>query len=309
MKIVFCSNAGPAQPWVDGLAAALPGAEVWHWDANAAPRPADYAVVWSPPSQFFAAQPGLKAIFNIGAGVDGVLRVENFPRGVPVIRLNDAGMAVQMAEYVIHALVRHARRFDVYEAHACADEWRQMRPIDRAAYPVGVMGLGAIGARVAQAVAALEYPVYGWSRSRKTLAGVACMAGTEQLDAFLRSVRVLVCVLPLTPETENILNRRSLALLRPHGYVINVARGRHVVEEDLLALIEDGTLAGATLDVFRTEPLPPAHPFWRNPNITITPHIAAITLRNESIAQIAAKLAAMERGETVEGRVELARGY
>ena len=309
MKIVYCSSAGAAQPWIEGLAGALPGAEVWAWDAQAEARSADYAVVWSPPAAFFASQPALKAIFNIGAGVDGVLSAGAFPPDVPVVRLNDAGMAVQMAEYVIHALVSHARRFDVYEAHACADEWRPMQPIERAAFPVGVMGLGSIGARVARAVAALDYPVYGWSRSPKSIDGISCMSGAAQLDTFLRAVRVLVCVLPLTPATENILDRRNLMLLRPHGYVINVARGRHLVEEDLLALIQDGTLAGATLDVFREEPLRPDHPFWRNPNITITPHIAAITLRDESIAQIVAKLAALQRGDAVDGCVELARGY
>jgi glyoxylate/hydroxypyruvate reductase A len=139
--------------------------------------------------------------------------------------------------------------------------------------------------------------------------GVQCFAGHDQLDAFLQASRVLVCLLPLTTETRDILNLQHLSLLRPRGYVINVARGAHMVDDDLLALLDSGHLAGATLDVFRTEPLPPTHPFWNHPKITLTPHTSARTLRSESIAQIAGKIAALQRGETVAGMVDAERGY
>ncbi|HNW02156.1 MAG TPA: NAD(P)-dependent oxidoreductase, partial [Burkholderiaceae bacterium] len=163
--------------------------------------------------------------------------------------------------------------------------------------------------RVAKALASFEFPVNGWSRSVKVIEGVRCFTGREQLDAFLAATRVLVCLLPLTPDTRDIMRLGTLARLKPGGYVINVARGAHLVDEDLITLIDRGHLSGATLDVFRTEPLPQGHPFWHHPKITVTPHTSARTLRDESIAQIVAKIQAMERGEPVAGIVEPGRGY
>lgn len=309
MKIIFYSPEKNPQRWLDELAVALPDATVWAWTPACAARQADYLVVWSPPAELFASQRQLKAVFNIGAGVDGVMKLANLPAGVPIIRLNDAGMAVQMAEYVCHALIRHARGFDAYDAQGRAREWKQQRPIERAQFPVGIMGLGAIGARVAHAVAAFDYPTFGWSRSMKSLQGVTTFAGNGALAEFLALVRVLVCVLPLTRETASILNVGTLSKLMANGYLINVGRGKHLVEEDLLKMLANGHLAGATLDVFEDEPLPAQHPFWIHPKITITPHISATTLRAQSIVQIAQKIVALERGELIAGIVETARGY
>ena len=309
MKIIFYSPENNSQPWLDELAFALPGAEVWAWTPACAARQADYAVLWGPPLELFASQHQLKAVFNIGAGVDGVMKLPNLPPGVPIVRLNDAGMGVQMAEYVCHALIRYARGFDAYAVQAKNREWKRQSPIHRGAFPVGVMGLGDIGARVAHAVAAFEYPTCGWSRSVKSLSGITTFAGSGGLDKFLRQVRVLVCALPLTLETEGILNVATLSKLQPNGYLINVARGKHLVENDLLTMLDNGHLAGATLDVFREEPLPISHAFWSHPKITITPHISAITLRGESIVQIAQKILALERGAAIEGVVQTARGY
>lgn len=287
----------------------LPGADVWLWTPECVERQADYAVLWAPPSQLFDSQHQLKAVFNIGAGVDALMRLPNLPRAVPIVRLNDTGMAVQMAEYVCHTLIRHTRGFDAYEASARNHDWKRQRPIDRTVFPVGVMGLGDIGARVAHAIASFDYPTYGWSRSVKSLDGITTFADSDKLDEFLRCVRVLVCALPLTPETEGILNVETLSKLKPNAYLINVARGKHLVENDLLTMLENGALAGATLDVFREEPLPATHAFWTHPKITITPHISAITLRQESIAQIAGKILALLRGEAIAGVVEIARNY
>jgi glyoxylate/hydroxypyruvate reductase A len=171
------------------------------------------------------------------------------------------------------------------------------------------MGLGVLGSRVAQALRVFEFPVNGWSRSPKALDGVRGFSGREGFKDFLAASRVLVCLLPLTPDTRDIMNRDSLSRLQAGGYVINVARGAHLVEDDLLTLLDSGHLAGATLDVFRTEPLPVGHPFWTHPKITVTPHTSARTLRSESIAQIAGKIAALQRGEPVAGVVEPSRGY
>lgn len=306
MRITVCCTDTKTAPWIEGLHAALPGSTVEEWRPGAAP--ADHAVVWAPPQQFLDEQQGLKGIFNIGAGVDALMKLR-LPARALVVRLDDAGMSVQMAEFVCHALIRHFRELDGYDRDAAQGKWGFRKPRSRADYTVGVLGLGVLGQRVAQAVSAFEFPVRGWSRGAKDVPGVECFAGEAQFDAFLRGTRVLVNLLPLTPETENILDRRTLGSLLPGAYVINVARGAHLVDADLLALLDEGHLAGAALDVFRTEPLPADHPFWKHPKVTVTPHTSARTLRDESIAQIARKIRALERGEPIAGVVDRQRGY
>ena len=283
MRIALYGADGPAEWWIEGFRALWPDADVAHWVPGSAP--ADYAVVWAPPQAFFDEQPGLKAVFNLGAGVDALLKLRMPPQTL-VVRLDDAGMAVQMGEYVCHAVVRHFRALDAYEADTRAGRWTQRPTRARADFPVNV-----------------------WSRQPKALDGVRCFAGASQLDDFLAASKGLVCLLPLTVDTQNILNQQTLSRLQRGGYVVNVARGAHLVDADLLALLDSGHLAGATLDVFRNEPLPAAHPFWTHPKITITPHTSARTLREESLAQIAGKLQALLRGEPVAGVVERERGY
>ena len=306
MRISFCCTDTPPEPWLHDLRAALPLADIRTWQAGA--PPADYAIVWRPPQAFFDDQPQLKAAFNIGAGVDALLRLHVAPT-TQLIRLDDAGMGAQMAEYVCHALIRHYRQFAGYDAQQAQALWQQREVPPRAAMPVGIMGLGVLGQRVARAVAQFDFPVNGWSRTAKEVPGVRCFHGAEGLHAFLAASQVLVSVLPATPETQNLLNRQTLSRLQPGGYLSKVARGSQVVEADLLALLTEGHLAGAALDVFQTEPLPPAHPFWQHPQITITPHTAALTNRAESVAQIVGKMAALERGQTVAGLVDRQRGY
>ncbi len=306
MKIYFCCTDFKAEPWLAALRTALPQAQIEVW-APGAP-PGDYAVVWAPPQAFLDEQPQLKALFNLGAGVDALTQLR-LPAATKLVRLDDAGMSVQMAEYVAHALIRHFREFDGYAADVANGKWSFRKPRLREDFPVGIMGLGVLGQRVARAVQAFEFPVVGWSRSPRQVHGVRAYAGAEQFHEFLAETRMMVCLLPLTAETEGILNRDTLSRLRPGGYLINVARGGHLVEEDLIPLLDGGQLAGATLDVFRQEPLPAGHPFWRHPKITITPHTAARTLRDESVAQIATKIARLERGESIAGIVDPSKGY
>ncbi len=306
MKIYFCCTDFKAEPWLAALRTALPQAEIEVWAPGAGP--ADYAVVWAPPQQFLDEQPQTKALFNIGAGVDALTQLR-LPAKTKLVRLDDAGMSVQMAEYVVHALIRHFREFDVYATDVASGKWSFRKPRLREDFPVGIMGLGVLGQRVVRAVQQFEFPVRGWSRSPKELPGVRCYAGEAQFAEFLAETRVLVCLLPLTEETRGIMRRETLSLLQPGGYVINVARGAHLVEEDLIPLIDSGHLAGAALDVFRQEPLPAGHPFWRHPKITMTPHTAARTLRDESVAQIAQKIQRLERGEPIAGVVDHHKGY
>lgn len=309
MKILFCCTDAKPDPWLAGLRAAFPADSVELWVPGA--EAADYAVVWAPPQQFFDEQPQLKALFNIGAGVDALMKLR-LPPQARVVRLDDAGMSVQMAEYVSHAVIRHFREFDAYEADIQQGRWSYRKPQLRADFPVGVMGLGTLGERVARTLTQFDFPVRGWSRSAKTVEGVTCFSGEAGFQDFLAETRILVCLLPLTPETQNVMNRQTLSRLLPGAYVINVARGAHLVDEDLIALIDSGHLAGATLDVFRTEPLPAAHAFWQHPNITITPHTSARTLREESIAQIAGKIVALQNGQPIAslaGVVDPKRGY
>lgn len=272
---------------------------------------ADYAVVWAPPQTFFDEQPQLKAVFNIGAGVDALMKLR-LPEGVPIVRLDDAGMSVQMSEYVCHAVIRHFREFDAYEADVAEGKWSYRKPRLRSDFPVGVMGLGVLGERVALALAQFDFPVFGWSRTAKTIDGVQTYFGDDGFANFLAATRVLVCLLPLTSSTENILRTENLRRLLPGAYVINVARGGHLVDEDLIALIDAGHVAGAILDVFRQEPLPASHPFWQHPKITVTPHTSARTLRAESIAQIAKKIQALQAGSaiaSIAGVVDMKKGY
>ena len=309
MRILFHDLTVDPQAWLSHLRQAFPQADVALWQPGA-PQ-ADYALVWAPPQQLLDEQTQLKALFHIAAGVDALLKLR-LPVGVPVFRLDDAGMAVQMAEYVCHAVIRHFRELDKVEADARVGIWQQRQPRLRAEFSVGVLGLGVLGQRVLKALEAFEFPLCGWSRTPRHLNGVQTFAGPQELPGFLAASRVLVNLLPLTPETENLLNTQTLGQLQPGGYLINVARGRHLVDEDLLALLDSGHLAGATLDVFRQEPLPAEHAFWRHPRIKVTPHTSARTLREDSLEQIVAKMAALEAGaapQSMGGLVRPQVGY
>lgn len=306
LRIAYCAPGSRADPWLAALRAALPGADVFDWAPGT--RAADHAVVWAPPQAFADEQPTLRAVWNLGAGADALLRIR-WPEGLPLVRLEDAGMASQMIEYVLHTLLRHYRGFEAYERDGREGRWVPRRPPRHADWPVGVLGLGVLGAAVAQAVARQGFPVQGWSRTPRTLDGVTCHAGDDGLVDFLAATRVLVALLPLTDATRNLLDRRRLAQLQRGGVLINLARGALVVETDLIALLDEGHLAGATLDVFREEPLPADDPLRRHPRIALTPHIAAQTIREDSVAQIAAKILAFERGEAVTGVIDRVRGY
>jgi len=313
MRVLFYIPQSDAAEWLEDFARALPEADLREWQPGDT-APADFAVVWRPPREMLAGRNDLRAVFNLGAGVDAILALEHahpgtLPRNAHVVRLEDTGMAAQMAEYVTHAVLRYMRRFDEYARVQAAHRWQALDPHPRATFTVGVLGLGVLGAHVAKTLVSFGLPVRGYSRNAKQIDGVETYAGEAQFDAFLDNLKVLVNLLPHTPDTHDVLNARTFASLANGAYLINVARGAHLVEQDLLDSIARGQIAGATLDVFRKEPLPPDHPFWQEPRITITPHISALTLREDSVAQVARKIEALLRGEPIGGVVDLARGY
>ncbi len=314
MKIALATGTMSPQRWLEALASAFAAAglevDLVAWSGR--PIGADYAIVWLPPEELFAAEPGLRAVFNLGAGVDALLARGAVPAQLPIVRLVDAGMAAKIAEYVCFAIARITRGLERFAPppHGLRD-WDATRPRDETPR-VGVLGLGAMGAPILEAVALFGYPVAGWSRSARRIAGVETFAGASQLDAFLARTQILVNALPLTPQTQNLLDRRAFARMPPGAHVINVGRGGTINDEDLLAALDEGRLASATLDVFRVEPLPAEHPFWSHPKITVTPHLAAPTPYGPAAQQVAAALKQLEDGvqaRDLPGYVDRSAGY
>jgi glyoxylate/hydroxypyruvate reductase len=312
MNIRFYTIDINPQLWVESLQRALPAARITTHPDNPEVQ-ADYAVCWKPPVDFFDGQHRIKAVFNVAAGVDFILAHPAMQAGylcdVPIVRLGDAGMAAQMEEYVLACALRWQRKLDTYAAQQRAHEWHMLGPKKRDRVTVGVLGLGVLGTYVAQSMRRFGFSAAGWSQSAKQIDGVDCYAGARGLTEFLARTNVLVCLLPLTDATRGILNRANLAQLPQGAHVVNIGRGAHLVESDLLALLDDGHLGGATLDVFPEEPLPAPNPLWAHAKVLITPHISAATLREDSITQIAAKILAFERGAALTDVVDRVKGY
>lgn len=323
LRIVLCTQGAQAGAWQAALreafAAQRLAAELWWRDAaqtelDLQARQADVALVWRPPPALFAEQRALKLAFNLGAGADAVLELPTFPRALPLLRLEDAGMAPALAEYVLAAVLRVYRGLDRYAAQQCQAQWKPVEPVARERYQIGVLGLGVIGSEVARVLAAHGFALRGFARSPHAIDGVRCLHGPlDVLDPsfaqFLDRLDVLVSVLPLTADTRGVLNADVFAHLARGAHLVNVGRGGHLHQTDLLSALDSGQLAGATLDVFTEEPLRASHPFWRRPEILITPHVSATTPVAAGAQQVAAKIAAWTRGEEVGGAVDAARGY
>jgi glyoxylate/hydroxypyruvate reductase A len=277
------------------------------------PAAVRYAAVWKPKPGTLAAFPNLAVIFNLGAGVDALMADPSLP-DVPVVRVADDDLTGRMTEYVVMHVLMHHRQQRYLDA--CQRDRVWAPPAQRAATAVrvGVMGLGVLGSDAAQVLRRLGFDVAGWSTRRKAIPGVAAFAGEPELAAFLARTDILVCLLPLTAATRGILNRRTFSLLARDGVlggpaVINAGRGGLQVETDLLAALDDGTLAAATLDVFATEPLPAASPLWSHPKVTISPHNAADTDPDAISVYVAEQIACHERGEALRNVVDRSLGY
>ncbi|MDR9438902.1 MAG: glyoxylate/hydroxypyruvate reductase A [Halomonas sp.] len=316
MKVLV--HIDDAEQWRDALAERLPEAEVFTSSAPAGQRrEADYLAVWKPSAELLGEPERLKGIVNLGAGVDALLNNPGLPKNVPIVKLRDAGMAELIGDYVRYGILHFQRDFDRYRRQQARRDWHEHAVVDKADWPVGVLGLGAIGARVAAMVAADGFPVHGWSRSPKSLDGITCHHGDEGLDELLGQVRSLVLLLPDTSATRHIIDEDALAQLPEGASLINPGRGTLIDEAALLdALGPDregegdtgSRLRGALLDAFPQEPLPDESPLWSHPRVWITPHMAGPTPLGEALDQVAEALRAFEASEALD-TVDPEAGY
>lgn len=309
MTVLFCSDSDPPEPWRQAFSRAFPQMPFRVWPDCGPLNAIRYALVWRPPPGMLAQLSDLKAILVLGAGVDSALSDVTLPRDIPVLRLVDAGLPGPMAEYALYAVLHFQRRMQGYAGLQRDAVWQRIPWSLAEEWPVGVMGLGVIGGLIASRIAALGYPVAGWVRNPRSLEGIEVFSGRDRLHGFLARSRVVINALPLTPETESILNACAFDAMQRGSYIVNIGRGGHVADQDLIAALDSGQLDGAMLDVFRDEPLPSTHPFWRHPKIIVTPHAAAPTIPDAAEAQVIENVRRLERGELPLGVVDREKGY
>jgi glyoxylate/hydroxypyruvate reductase A len=309
MALLFYSSVDSAARWRARLAQLSSEIEVRIWPEIGDPAAIDYALVWRPPPGLLASLPNLKLILSLGAGIDHLLGDPRLPRGVPIVRLVDPYLIAAMSEYVVLQVMRLHRQDLDYRAQQQSGVWRELPQKNAGERPVGILGFGAIGQDAAQKLAGLGFPVSGWTRQPQQIAGFRTYAGISGLPRLLAGSEILVCLLPLTGETQGILSARTFDLLPEGAGLVNAGRGAHLVEEDLIPALDRGQLSAAALDVFRDEPLPPGHPFWRHPRILITPHIAGVTNPVTAAPIILDNIRRCEEGRALLHRVDPARGY
>jgi glyoxylate/hydroxypyruvate reductase A len=269
----------------------------------------DAAIVWRHHYGTLTQFPNLKVICNLGAGVEHILADEDLPDGVPITRVIDPRMTGAMSEYMILHVLRYHRRLDETQRNQAAKVWEYLPPDNAATTTVGILGLGELGLDSAAKIGALGFRIAGWSRTAKSLPGIETFHGNDGLTAFLNQCKMLICLLPLTAETIGIINADTLAALPDGAYIINAARGGHVVDDDLLAALNSGHIAGATLDVFDEEPLVQDHAYWTHPNVTITPHNAADSFPEDVAPQLVENIRRALAGKDLLNLVERTRGY
>lgn len=295
--------------WVPALRETLGDLDFRVWPDCGDPADITAIVGWEVFPEDRNSWPNLTAILSLRAGVERFLSSPHYPPGVRLIRMIDPGLTEGMREYVAAFVLRFHRDIDRVESDAAAGEWPSSIPVGAAQRTVGFLGFGHLGQACAQTLAPFGFRLRGWSLSRKSLPGMDDFTGPENLEPFLRETDILVCLLPLTPQTQDILNARTLGLLPRGAFLINAARGKHLVEDDLIPLLDSGHLGGAALDVFRREPLPAGHPFHAHPKIIVTPHISAITIPQTGARIIRQSFDALARGESPPGLVDFAKGY
>lgn len=311
MAVLIIAPGLKADWWARELRKQNAALDVRIWPDAGAPEDIEYALAWKPPAGALATYPNLKVAFSLGAGVDHLLIDPDFPAYAQISRVVDPYLTAGMVEYVaLHVLRYHKNQpaLDTQQRDRIWDDRaHELKQADERR--IGILGLGELGTAAATALVALGFDVAGWSRSPREIAGVTCLHGEDGLKALLPRSDILVCLLPLTPATEGILCADLFARLPDGACLINAARGGHLIEEDLIPVLESGQLRHATLDVFRTEPLPETHPFWNHPQITVTPHNASITDPRSVARHIVEGIAAVEGGVALPNAVDIKLGY
>ena len=308
MSVLYRADADRGREWQALFAQQAPDLPMRIWPDIGDPEAIRYLAAWQPPGELIKALPNLEVVFSVGAGVDQ-FDLSQLPETVALVRMIEPGLTDGMVEYALFStLALHRQMLDYRQAQREA-RWAPIRLVPAEARRVGVMGLGHLGRTVLQALKGLGFPLFGWSRSRHVLDGVACFAGEEGLADFLAHCDILICLLPLTAETRGILCRRTFDALPEGAGLINVGRGGHLVEADLLAALESGRLSGAVIDVLNDEPASPAHPFWRHPRILLTPHIAGMTHPQSAGRVLLENIRRHQAGQPMIGQVERQRGY
>ena len=309
MTLLFYSDTDAPGPWRDALALELPQLEFRVWPDVGESGRVTYALVWRPPPGLLSSLPNLKAILSLGAGVDHVLLDPQLPEKVPIVRMLDAGYAAQMSEYALYGVLHFHRSMQQYADQQRRAQWRQVPAVPAQQRTVGVMGLGVLGGDFARKLVPLGFKVVGWSRTPKSLPGVTTFAGHDDLGEFLGQTEILVNFLPLTSDTTGILSASTFGQLPRGACIINIARGAHLHERELVAALDEGRLGGAMLDVFQREPLPPEHPFWQHSRVVVTPHVAGQAIAELMVAQVIDSIRRIERGQQPPGLVDRGRGY
>jgi glyoxylate/hydroxypyruvate reductase len=300
--------------WVERFRVRAPQRDIRLWPERVGQAAeVTYACVWQPPCGLLAKFPHLRAIFSLGAGVDHVIKDRSLPP-VPIVRIIDPDLTMRMSEYVTLHVLMHHRRQRRYDAQQRERVWHEHDQPPASEVAVGVMGLGVLGRDAASVLRRLGFRVAGWSRTPKELPGIEPFHGPDELEPFLRRTEILVCLLPATPATAGILNVDLFRMLKRDGaatgaYLINAGRGALQIDADVVAALDEGTLAGATLDVFSIEPLPPTSPLWTHPRATITPHNAAASDPRALVANILRQIERLESGFPLEHVVDRRAGY
>lgn len=308
MALLFYSLVDDPDAWREALSRELPDLDFRVHPEIGDPAEIEVALVWRPPAGLLARLPNLRLIQALSAGIDTMLEDPTLP-DVPLCRMVDESLTRTMVEYVLAQVLFYHRDLDLYEEQQRRAEWRLVMPQTAGARTVGVMGLGEIGRAIARGLVQAGFRVRGWSRSKHAIEGVETFAGEGERDAFLAGTEFLVCVLPLTRETEGVLNARLFAALPKGAVLIHVGRGRQLVEQDLMDAVDRGHVRGAVLDVFATEPLPADHPFWRRPRIRITPHVAGYSLPSTGARVVAENIRRLREGRPLLHLVPRGRGY
>ncbi|MCA3351109.1 MAG: glyoxylate/hydroxypyruvate reductase A [Roseomonas sp.] len=310
MAILLSTKAHTMQDWKAALLAVDPSLEIRLFPDAGNPDEIEAAVVWTAHDMMeLRRYPNLKLIVSMGAGVDHLLRSPGPPPGIPVARLKDVLLTSAMAEWVLLNVLRFHRQDPEYRALQQRKEWLELSAPSTAERRVGILGIGELGSASARVLTSLGFPVMGWSRSAKTLPGVQNFHGAEGLVAMAGQSDILICLLPLTPQTRGVLNARLLSALPRGAYVINGARGGHMVAEDMLAALDSGHIAGAALDVFEPEPLPAESRFWSHPKVFLTPHAASITIPASVAPQVVENIHNMRAGRSLINLVDFSLGY